>query len=160
MSTAQADIVAPMMRRTLEMFDEALSRCPDALWADRSEAVPFWLEAYHTIVGAAIWLQTPEAPFAFPPFHAPEADELGPVSSPPIARADVAGLWQQTRRTIEAQLEGLTDAGLMAEATIFNYRSPLLARLLGQIRHIQHHTGCLAATLRRRAGIRIAWPGL
>jgi hypothetical protein len=34
---------------TLDMLRDAIDKCPDALWDDRTEGTPFWHTAYHAL---------------------------------------------------------------------------------------------------------------
>ncbi len=154
----------------LDMLREAIDKCPDALWDDRTDGTPFWHIAYHTLFFADFYLSDTDKDFVPQGFHVEHYHFLpgdygewgGVVGTPDEAysRAQLQGYCDHCRVKCERVFGGLTDERAN-ELCGFHWYHPLNVGqfLLNNLRHVQHHAGQLALILRRRAGIGVEWLG-
>jgi hypothetical protein len=141
------------MSLTLTMLGRVLEACPDELWTDDDGGVPIWQEAYHSLVGIFFWLRDDmSGPFEFPAFHNEEAGMMVKGAGPPIARELILDYYRRACERCEAVFGNLTPEQLTEEVRLGGTNFTLADRILSQIRHVQHHTGCMYSLLRRRLG--------
>ena len=161
--TADPDIVSILRRQmspTLTMLGRVLEACPDELWAEDDGGIPVWQEAYHSLVGVFFWLRDDmSAPFEFPPFHNEDAGMMVKGAGPPIPRELILDYHRQACRRCEEVFDGLTPGKLTEQVCLNGINFTLADRILSQIRHVQHHTGCMYSLLRRRLGEGPDWAG-
>ena len=145
---------------SLEMFEDAIERCPKETWNDSSREPRFWYVAYHTLFWLDLYLGGtldgfhPPAPFTLDELK-PEGVLPEPVYSNDVLRRYLAHCRAKCRRT----LADLTDAGAEREC-VFPRRTYRFAELLlYNLRHLQHHVGQLNLLLRERSGIAAVWVG-
>ena len=140
------------LRRQLDpcvaMLRAGIVSCDHAHWDVRSGSPPFWEQAYHTVFWMAAWLRDWSKPFVEPPFHVPEALGFQGEPSSVIARADLLRYLDDTRADCGRWLDGLTDDVMLAPTMAFGKPWTPVDRILGQVRHVQHHSGYLNAALR------------
>lgn len=153
----------------LAMLREAVERCSDALWLDRSYTNAFWQVAYHTLYFTHLYLQADEA--AFRPWEGQQSEVQHPdgiagreiPGSPlpllpePYTRQEVLAYW----RVCDAMVDDAVDAlDLTGETSGFSwYRMPKLEHQLVNLRHLQHHAAQLADRLRSQQAIGMRWVG-
>lgn len=155
------DVLRRQVRPTLAMFRAASGDGAEAVWS--SDASPaYWEHAYHALFGLGFFLREPFVPYRDAPkpaFHARVSPDLEPTEADPIPLADYEAYRREVFEQLEGLLDRLTPELLTAETAIFGRYFTLADRLLGQVRHVQHHIGELNA-IRRRHGVEpIAWQG-
>jgi hypothetical protein len=150
----------------LAMLKQAIDACPNDLWADDKQAIPFWRVAYHTLFYTHLYLQPDEQ--AFHPWeqHRDEHQFLAnvpwdPNRQPnigiPYTRTQILEYWRLCDAMIDAAVDQLD---LDAQECGFSwYKLPKLDHQINNIRHIQHHTAILSARIRSACGITINWIG-
>ena len=154
-----ADILRRQFRPTLDMLERAIDSCPDEVWDARDDGHAFWQEAYHALIGLHFWLRRPGEGFQPAPFHSEEAANLGDVAGPGVTREQIDAYRRDVYARCDAVLEGLTSAGAVEAEEMRGRKLTLADRLLTQVRHVQHHVGCMHSTLRRRTGATPDWVG-
>jgi DinB superfamily len=163
--------IAGQFGAAVDMLRAAIEQCPDTLWNDRSEGPPFWQIAYHTLFCLDMYSSPSLKAFKPVAFHVKDANFLAgeypwldpprTIGHPPVvfSKADVLSYLQQCREHCFATLEAMT-AERAAERCGFEWYDLSAGELLLlNLRHVQHHAGQLAITLRRRAGIGVDWIG-
>jgi hypothetical protein len=144
---------------SLEMLAKAVELCPDDAWADGTAHAPVWEQVYHALFWFSAWLRDWSKPIAYPEFHVAEALEIKHRTGSLIDREQMSGYLAKVRADYETFMAGVTDAGLLGTEKAFGRRWTMADRILGQVRHIQHHVGYLNAILSTRRGIRVHWIG-
>jgi len=154
MSEFWRTIIWQQFGAAIDMLDNAIRACPDALWrssvwedpTDAPEYTEFWFVAYHTISWANRYLSaardefTPPAPFV-----------VGRLPERPYTKEEVVWYLDFCRRKAQATFEAMTDekAGQPYEFPWGGEMS--FAELqLYNMRHIQEHAAQLSLHLGQR----------
>jgi uncharacterized damage-inducible protein DinB len=152
-----ADAVADHMDRTWIMLREAIGNCPDSEWrnGDVPTARPVAL-ALHVIETTAFYLS-----------DTPEAHQWGARFECDWGLADAAALpskqslleyLEEIRQAAGERVRAMSVDDLLDAPNTFPWTGPnVLARLLYNLRHMQHHIGMLNAELRRRGHTPSDW---
>jgi hypothetical protein len=143
---------------SIDMLENALVACPDALWGDRSQRPEFWYVVYHTLFYLDLYLSgsaegfTPPAPFTL--------DELKPEGAQPervYTRGQMRTYLEHCRRKCHGVLEALTYEKAQ-ERCIFGWIEMGFAELLlYNMRHVQHHAAQLNLILRQKTDSAPGW---
>ncbi len=144
---------------TIDMLDNALVACPDALWRQAvwrdpslpSPDVEFWYVAYHALFWLDLYLSGSVEGFAPPaPFGLEELDPAGALPERPYTREELLGYLAYGRRKCRAAMETLTDerARQVADFPWTRRRGvSYLELLLYTMRHTQEHAAQLSLFL-------------
>ncbi len=145
----------------IDMLDEVLTACPDALWREpvwRDPSVPssrteFWYVAYHTLFWLDLYLFGSEEGFAPPaPFELTEQENAaGPLPEGVYTKDDLRVYLANVRQTCRTTIETMTDDrasqpvgfGWMEEGEVVTYAELQLYSL----RHVQGHAAELSLIL-------------
>jgi len=159
------EIVKSQYRASLEMFGDAVSTCPDALWDDPAYKNRFWHIAYHTLFFAHLYLQNSEKEFVAWSRHRKEYQFLGALPwdpdkvadiGEPYTKADILEYLALCRSEVETRVPSVD---LEAESGFHWLNFTKLELQFYNNRHIQHHTGQLIDRLRTKEGIGVGWVG-
>jgi hypothetical protein len=145
----------------IDMLDNALVACPDALWrqlvwqdtsAPSQGSPEFWYVAYHALFWLDLYLFGTEEGFAPPaPFTLGELDPAGVVPERPYSREELRAYLASLRQKCHTTLETLTDEQAhnpvnfpwMRDGEVFSYGELQLYNL----RHVQEHAAQLSLLL-------------
>lgn len=154
------DVVWRQLGAAIDMLENAITACPDALWDDRRQPPEFWYVAYHTLFFLDFYLSEREEGFAPPePFTLDELDPAGVMPPRTYSRDELLRYLRHGREKTRALVASLTDARA-AEARRFLGREwTILEWLLSSMRHVQHHTAQLNLILRQRTDSAPGWVG-
>lgn len=142
---------------------------PDSFWDDRSEGTPFWQLAYHTLYYVDLYFSDSTESFTPPPFHVANANlQAGhyPWFDPPLtlghpdvtfSKEQVAGYLLRCWGKAETSINTLTPERAAAKCGFFWYDLTVAELVILNLRHLAHHTGQLAAAVRRRADVGVDW---
>jgi hypothetical protein len=161
-SSAAPTLTAILKRQldcSLEMLAKAVEQCPDGAWTDEAGHAPAWEQVYHALFWFNAWLRDWAKPIEYPEFHIKEALDLKRRAGTVIDRRQTLGYLAKVRADYEAFMAGVDDAGLLNAASAFGRRWTTADRILGQVRHIQHHVGYLNAILGTTRGRPVHWIG-
>ncbi len=151
------------LRRQLEpcvrMLGACLEACPEDLWDERGRGPPVWEQLYHTIFWLGAWLRDWSCPLEVPPFHAKEALDMRCEPSRVVSRAEMRAYLEKVRGDCGSYVSALTPASVLIPVEAFRKQWTPVDRILGQIRHVQHHVGYLNAALRAAGSTPAAWVG-
>jgi hypothetical protein len=151
----------------IDMLDNALRACPDALWRERlyddsavqPEFTEFWYLAYHTLFWLDFYLSDSAESFAPPaPFTLSEF-EGGMLPERVYTQAELQTYLQYGRQKCQTTIEGLTDA-LAPQRVRANWSAMSVAELLlYNLRHVQEHAAQLSLFLGQRIRFAPGWVG-
>jgi len=145
----------------IDMLDNALVACPDALWRQPvwhdptvpSERAEFWYVAYHALFWLDLYLFGSEEGFAPPaPFTLVEQDSAtGPLPNRPFTRDELRAYLASAREKCRSTIETMTDErarqpvtfGWMREGEVVSY----VELQLYSMRHTQEHAAQLSLVL-------------
>ena len=150
----------------LRMFRDCIDQCDGGAWLAPVGKYPFWQVGYHALFVTDLYLARAEAEFVPQPFHRDGYDELGPppwapgktvVIDRPYDKATLLGYADLCRAKARRTLEDESDQVLAGPSGFDWLKFPRLELHLYNVRHLQHHTGQLAAALRRERGQGVKW---
>jgi hypothetical protein len=142
----------------IDMLDNAVRACPDALWSDRSARPEFWYVAYHALFWLDLYLSGTAEGFAPPaPFTLDELDPAGLLPEQPYPKDLILAYLRHGRQKCEATIAALTDEAA-ARPCAFPWGSlNFLELLLYNLRHVQEHAAQLSLILGQKLGWESAW---
>lgn len=160
------EIITSQYLAALEMLAQAISHCPQDLWADPGDKNQFWNTAYHALFYTHLYLQASEADFQpwekhieglhhFDPL--PESALEGAENKIPFSKEDLLAYLDFCRQVVRERVPA-TD--LQADSGFSWIPFNKLQLQFYNIRHIQHHTGELYERLGTRADIEVRWVGM
>lgn len=151
---------------TLAMLQQAIEKCPDALWNQADDKAKSWHIAYHGLFYTHLYLHPTAA--AFKPWanHRAEYEFMGPIPwqggrlpqiGEPYQKAELLDYIEFCRQHIDAYLPTLD----LAAPSGFDWLPMTKFELqLYSIRHLQQHIGELMERLGSQAGISVDWIGM
>ena len=149
----------------IDMLDNALQACPDALWQERlynersvqPEFAEFWYVVYHTLFWLDFYLSDTADGFAPPaPFTLSEL-EAGLLPERVYTKAELQAYLEHGRKTCRAKLETLAEA-LIAQRSRPDWPEMSVAELLlYNMRHVQEHAAQLSLFLGQKVGSAPGW---
>lgn len=147
----------------IDMLDNAVVACPDALWTGRlwpdppDQPLPpglaeFWYLTYHALFWLDLYLSgLPEGEFAPPaPFTLAELDPAGVVPEQPYTREELRSYLASVRQKAHTTLAALTDEQARRPVAYpWSERMPLSygELQLYNLRHVQEHAAQLSLFL-------------
>jgi hypothetical protein len=131
----------------LDMFQNAIEKCPDELW-DRgdSEEYRFWYWTYHTLFWTDYYLDTEPQTFAPPkPYNMSEFDPEGILPDSVYTKAEMVDYTEHCRKKLRKLMNDfIADPSLVEREWRNDRRSYTLFEMaLYNMRHVMHHTGQL-----------------
>jgi uncharacterized damage-inducible protein DinB len=159
METPWREALWPQYGAAIDMLDQALAACPDALWDDHvwpdAPAEPesagsgrFWAVAYHTLFWLGAYLSGSVETYE-PPLAEPEADHATSRATP-YSKEQLRGWLASLRQQAHTTLAKLTDEQAH-QPFEFPWRQgqPIsyLQLQLYTMRHVQEHTAHLSLLL-------------
>jgi uncharacterized damage-inducible protein DinB len=134
----------------LEMMENAIEKCPEDLWSDRSRKPQFSQLVFHALFFADLYLSDSVKGFAPPaPFGLSELDRSGKKPEIVYSREDLKKYVEHCRDKCKAKLDGLTDDAA-AQLCGFSWVKVSVCELfVYSLRHVQHHVGQLNLILRQ-----------
>ncbi len=154
---------------SLEMFKEAIEKCPDELWLDNQSINAFWQVAYHALFYVHMYLQPDLESFKPWAEHqskvqyqngfagpANEGNQL-PLIPEPYSKAQVLKFLSICNNMVDAALDSFD---LLESKSGFPwYTCTKLEHQIISIRHLQHHAAQLGDRLRNANGVGLTWWG-
>ena len=134
----------------IDMLENAIHACPDALWGDRARQPEFWYVAYHTLFFLDLYLSDSLEGFTPPaPFTLSEIDPAGVLPDRVYSKSELLAYLEHGRRKGHLRIDGLTEASAEERC---RYRWIDLTKtesVLYNLRHVQHHAAQLNLLLRQ-----------
>jgi hypothetical protein len=132
------------------MLNGCVVACADEHWEGKIANGTFRQIAYHTLFYTDLYLSPSNEAFELRELHRRGGDERGPTLSAGLSKEETLDYVKICRRKIGESLGAETEQTLLGPSG-FPWRDELTRGEMHvyNIRHIQHHTGALAAHLRR-----------
>lgn len=144
----------------IDMLENAMHACPDALWRDRSRRPEFWYLAYHTLFWLDFYLSESPDGFAPPaPFTLDELDPAGVLPDRPYTRPELQRYLEHGRAKCRATIKALSDEMARQRCGFARRDMSRFELLLYNLRHVQHHAAQLNLILRQQVDAAPAWVG-
>jgi hypothetical protein len=148
----------------IDMLEDALRACPEALWSarlwggERADLSEFWYVGYHTLFWLDLYLSGSVEGFPPPaPFNLDELDPAGLMPERPYARDELLAYLDHCRSKCRASIEALTDEKARRLGKVAWGEVPYLELLLDNMRHVQEHAAQLNLFLGQRVGSDVPW---
>jgi DinB family protein len=152
------DVLRRQMERTLAMLQRLIDDCPVDAWEGDGKSPAVWQHIYHSLLGLGVWLRWPAPEVRLPDFHTDGADmEIG--CEPAYSRELLSDHARDVFAQVRDYFDHLTPENVTEELTLRGNRFTRADLVLGQIRHVQHHVGCMHSQLRRRTTYNLDWIG-
>lgn len=134
----------------IDMLENAIRACPEALWGDRTQQPEFWYTAFHALFYLDLYLSRTDAGFKPPaPFTLDEMDERGILPDRVYRKDELLSYLAHGRAKCRETMSSLTEE-MLEERSGFSWLD--LNRIevhLYNMRHVQHHAGQLNTLLRQ-----------
>ncbi len=158
MDSAWKTVLWPQFGAAIDMLENAIDACPDALWSDPSRNPEFWYVAFHALFFLDFYLAESPAGFAPPrPFTISEPDPVGAVPERPYTREEIRTFLQHGRAKGRNAIGGLSDARADELSPFLNGHLTVLELFLYNMRHVQHHAAQLNLILRQNTDSAPGW---
>ncbi len=144
-------------RAALQMMQQAIERCPEALWlASEGYACPYWRVVFHGLFFTHFYLQKdPDSMRRWAKHRGQLQDTCGPASTEPYTRAEMLEYLEFCRGILDAAVAALDlsspDCGFPW------YKQGKLEHQLTNLRHLQHHVAQLDERLCSVSGEGVDW---
>jgi hypothetical protein len=159
----KADMLRIMKRQldgSFAMLGQAISLCPEDIWDKGGDnTAPIWEHVYHALFYVSVWLKDWKKQREYPEFHVQEALALEKVTGRRISRDQMNRYLTEVTRKTESFFASVAPGSLEEESEEWGKRWTIADRILGQIRHVQHHVGYINAILRMMRNIPVHWIG-
>jgi len=143
-------VLVAQYRASLAMMQQAIERCPDALWlASDGHAAPYWRIAFHALFFTHFYLQKDQHSLQR---WAKHRDQLQDLNGPPVqdeqayTKADMLEYLDFCRDSLGAAIDAMDLSS--PECGFPWYPQGKLEHQLNNIRHLQHHAAQLGDRLR------------
>lgn len=142
----------------IDMLENAIDACPDALWGDRARRPEFWYTVYHTVFFLDLYLSGQLDGFAPPPpYNMDEIDPAGVLPDRVYTRDEMRAYLRHGRDKCRATIEAMTDEYAARRAGFAWVDLSLGELMLNNLRHVQHHTAQLNLILRQEIDFAPRW---
>jgi len=158
MNSTWKAIVWQQFGAAIDMLENAMNKCPDDLWSDRSQRPEYWYLVYHTLFWLDLYLSEPAEGFAPPPpFTLNELDPAGVLPERPYTKKELQTYLEHGRKKCRAAIYALTDASGGVRHRFGWGEASYSELLLYNMRHVQHHAAQLNLTLRQQIDSAPGW---
>ena len=142
--------IAGQLGGAMDMLENAIRACPDALWGDTTRNPQFWYLAYHVIFFNDLYLSSGEKGFVPPkPYTLSEFDPSGLMPDRVYAKDEMLSYLDHGRRKLKALMAEFTEARAGERLEFGSIQGTRLEVLLYNMRHVQHHAAQLNLLLRQ-----------
>ena len=140
MDTTFKAILWQQFGAAIDMLENAIVACPDALWDDHSRRPEFWHVAYHTLFFLDYYLSESVDTLVPPaPFTLGELDPVGVLPERPYTKVELQAYLSHGRQRCRMAIDTMT-AKKARERRRFSWGEVSVTELLlYNMRHVQHH---------------------
>ena len=151
-------ILWPQLGAAIDMLENAIDACPEALWSDRTQQPEFWYLVFHTLFFLDYYHADSPEGFAPPaPFTLDELDPAGVLPERPYTKDELRAYLAHGRAKCRAAIAALTDEKAHERRTFPSGDFSVVELLLNSLRHVQHHTAQLNLILRQSTDSAPGW---
>jgi hypothetical protein len=149
-------VLKSQYRAALSMMQQAIERCPDALWLSKEgHDCPYWQIAFHALFFTHFYLQKNESSMTRWAKHRGENDEMGAPTGEPYTKAEMIEYLEFCRGMLDGALAAMDLAS--PDCGFPWYTQGKLEHQINNIRHLQHHAAQLGDRLRGATGKGLDW---
>ncbi len=142
----------------IDMLENAMQACPEAVWGDRSLRPEFWYTAFHTLFYLDLYLSESDAGFSPPaPFTLDEMDERGLLPERVYTIEELQKYLEHGREKCRATIAAMTGDKAHRRCGFDWLDISVAELLLYNMRHVQHHAGQLNLLLRQKVDSAPRW---
>jgi hypothetical protein len=153
----------------LAMLRQSIEKCPEDLWYSTEQVNAYWQVAYHTLFFSHVYLQPNEAAFKPWKYHQGNVQYEDCIAGPsdpkstlpllpdPYTKAQVVEYWRVCDDMVDSAIDAMDLNS--ADCGFHWYKVSKLEHQIVNIRHIQLGAAQLAARLRAKSNIGLAWVG-
>ena len=142
----------------IDMLENAMKACPEALWGDRSQKPEFWYVAFHTLFFLDLYLSESEVGFLPPaPFTLDEMDERGLMPDRVYSYEELQKYLEHGRAKCRSTIASMTEEKARRRCGFSWLDLSGEEMLLYNMRHVQHHAGQLHLILRQKTESAPRW---
>ena len=158
MDATSREVLWGQFGAAIDMLENAIRACPDALWSDRARTPEFWYLAYHTLFFLDLYLHDAVDGFAPPaPFTLDELDPSGVMPDRVYAKRELLSYLEHGRHLARTRIAALS-AETAVQRCRYGWKDVThLESLLSNMRHVQHHTAQLNLLLRQSTDSAPEW---
>jgi len=143
---------------SIDMLENAILACPEALWRDRTQRPEFWYVAFHTLFFLDLYLSDSDKGFTPPaPFTLDEMDERGLLPDRVYTKAELQTYLEHGRVKCRTTIAAMTEEKSIRRCGFDWLDLSVAEMLLYNMRHIQHHAGQLNLILRQKVDSAPRW---
>ncbi len=154
MNTFWTTIIWQQFGAAIDMLENAMHKCPEELWSDRTQRLEFWYVVYHTLFWLDLYLSGSVEGFAPPvPFGLEELDPAGILPERPYTKQELQVYLDHGRDKCRATILSLTEERAQQPCKLGRVELSFAELLLYNMRHVQYH----AAELNMILGQAIGW---
>jgi hypothetical protein len=166
MDATWSAIIWQQFGAAIDMLENALLACPDALWRERlwndrspqPEFSEFWYVVYHTLFWLDLYLSGSVEGFAPPaPFTLDELDPAGLLPERPYTKDELVTYLDHGRKKCRATIEALTDEQARQRCRFSWGEVSFAELLLYNMRHVQEHAAQLNLILGQKLDSAPGW---
>jgi hypothetical protein len=151
-------IILSQLGASVKMLENAITSCPDELWADTSLPKPYWAQVYHALFFLDLYLS--ESPTLMNPpskFKPLERGPKGPVPQKTYSREELLEYLEYGRAKAKATVDALSEE-MITKGCGFPWVSVSVAELFFyNSRHVQHHAAQLNLLMRQEVDSAPGW---
>jgi hypothetical protein len=143
---------------SIDMLENAMRVCPEAVWGDRSLRPEFWYVAFHTLFFLDLYLSDTDAGFSPPaPFTLDEMDERGLLPERVYTKEELREYLEHGREKCRKTIAVMTEERAGQRCGFSWLEMSVAESLLYNMRHVQHHVGQLNMILRQKTDSAPRW---
>jgi hypothetical protein len=144
----------------IDMLENAIVACPDALWGEHIQARDFWYVAYHALFWLDLYLFGAEEGFEPPaPFRLVEMDPPYELPDRVYTQAELQTYLQHCRAKCRTTIEALNDETAWRLCKFSWGEVSFVELLLYSMRHVQEHASQLSVILGQHTAAAPGWVG-
>lgn len=150
LDTSQKTLLWRQFGGAIDMLENAITACPEALWGDRTRQPQYWYLAYHTLFWLDLYLSPSAEGFAPPaPYTLSELDPEGAMPDRAYTQAEMLGYLESCREKCRSTIASMSAAQAESDFEGFDWAGFSRAELLlYNMRHVQHHAAQMNLLLR------------
>jgi hypothetical protein len=143
---------------SLDMVENALRACPEALWSDRTRQPEFSYTVFHALFWLDLYLSGAAEGFAPPaPFTLDELDPAGLLPERAYRKDELLAYLDHGREKCRTTIAALTDERARARCRFAWGEVGFAELLVYNLRHVQHHAAQLNLILRQQTASAPRW---